>query len=326
MDLSGDGVRLSRTSRTTCPALTSVRLGEVWPEVSERLHRLLASRGVDPSLREDIVQEVAVRALDKQVPFADPGDLYRWAATAARNLHVDHLRSGSRTVCDDALATVADRVDVAHAAERRVALDVVWRALAGMRPGERAAILDGLEEDRTPRTSQVLVRRHRARATLRKAVGGVLGWLGLARLRLRLRLRALGDASPALSAVAMLAPAVALQLGGVGVPPATTPSRAPVNVTRAAATSPLPRADRTRPAPPRVRAPRPAPAGHHAAVTGAVAAPPASPPPHPDVDVKGPGTHVSHYTEPPPEDASLLCYDWAEAALHVCVPGAPGDR
>jgi hypothetical protein len=187
---------------------------------------MLASRGVDPVLREDIVQEVALRALDKQVPFTDPADLYRWAATTARNLHVDILRTGGRTTGDDALVAVADPSDVAHTAERRVALGQVWRALALMRPNEQEAILDSLDEDRYARSSQVLVRRHRARATLRRAVGGVLSVLGA----LRLRLRDAGMAAPGITsvaAVALLGPVLVLDLAGPAVQrPAVAPAPA----------------------------------------------------------------------------------------------------
>ena len=202
------------------PALTSARLGEAWPEVSARLRKMLASRGVDSSLNDDIVQEVAVRALDKRVPFTDPADLYRWAATTARHLHIDHLRSDGRTTYDDVLVGVPDTVDVAHAAERRVALGHVLRAMAGLRPGERAAILDSLEE-REARSSQALVRRHRARATLRKAVGGVLGAAFAAKVRLR-------TVSPALrhaAAAAVVTPALVVGAGTAIHRPPAPPER-----------------------------------------------------------------------------------------------------
>ena len=211
------------------PALTSARLGEAWPEVSAKLRRMLASRGVDPALNDDIVQEVAVRALDKQVPFTDPADLYRWAATTARHLHIDHLRCDGRTTHDDALVTVADATDVAHTVERRVALGHVLRAMAGLRPGERAAILDSLE-DREARTSQALVRRHRARATLRKAVGGAISAATLARLRLR----TLSPAFQAAAAAAVVAPALVVGGGTLLSRPAPAAPDRPLAVAPAA--------------------------------------------------------------------------------------------
>ncbi|HWL38558.1 MAG TPA: sigma-70 family RNA polymerase sigma factor [Frankiaceae bacterium] len=209
---------------------------------------MLASRGVDPSLNDDIVQEVAVRALDKRVPFTDPDDLYRWAATTARNLHVDHVRGACRITCDEELVLVADATDVAHTAERRVALGHVFRAMAVMRPGERDAILDSLE-DREARTSQLLVRRHRARATLRKAVGGVLTAAMVARLRLR-------EVAPALrtaSAAAAIAPVLAIGTNGLFVEPAPgAPARVPAAAAPAARA--VVRALAARPAAPVVRA------------------------------------------------------------------------
>lgn len=211
---AGTGLDDGRTAaRTTGAAHTSARLGEAWPEVAERLGKLLACRGVDPLLAEDIVQDVAVRALDKQVPFTDPNDLYRWAAVAARNIHIDHMRCGGRTTEVESLVGVPDGTDVAYAVERRVALGHVWRAIAVLRPGEREAILGTLDDDRTARTSGALVRRHRARATLRKAVGGMIAACGAARLRGR-------SFSPMLrtaGAVAVLTPVMALDLGGGGL-------------------------------------------------------------------------------------------------------------
>ena len=218
---------------------------------------MLGSRGVDLSLAEDIVQDVALRALDKRVPFTDPDDLYRWAATTARNLHIDHVRSGGRTTGDDSLVGVADDTDVAHAAERRVALAQVWRALAVMRPREREAILDSLH-DREARSSQVLVRRHRARATLRKAVGGVLVWT----IGARLRLRELVPSAQQAAATAVLAPV--LVAGAFVAEPVTTspPRPAPVAVAPAPSTQDRPRVATHTPArrgarPPVVRAAAP---------------------------------------------------------------------
>ena len=288
------------------PALTSARLGEAWPEVSARLRKMLASRGVDPSLNDDIVQEVAVRALDKRVPFTDPADLYRWAATTARHLHIDHLRSDGRTTYDDVLVGVPDTTDVAHAAERRVALGHVLRAMAGLRPGERAAILDSLEE-REARSSQALVRRHRARATLRKAVGGVLGAAFAAKVRLR-------TASPALrhaAAAAAVTPALVVGAGAIHRTPAPPPERvielAPVRpVTRPAArvdavpvrAAGTPREDRAaRP----VRAVRP------------VQRPDAPPPPK--STTVGPFTH----REVPP-DRNKGSHACVESAYEFCSP------
>jgi hypothetical protein len=188
--------------------LTAARLAEAWPEVSERLAKLLACRGVDPVLAQDIVQDVAVRALDKRVPFTDPDDLYRWAAVAARNLHIDHMRTGRVTTEVETLAGVPDDTDVAYAVERRLALGHVWRAIAVMRPGERDAIIDSLHEH-PARTSGALVRRHRARATLKKAVGGMIAVVSAARVRLRVVSPALRTAG----AVAVVTPVLVLDLG-----------------------------------------------------------------------------------------------------------------
>jgi DNA-directed RNA polymerase specialized sigma24 family protein len=273
---------------------------------------MLASRGVDPVLREDIVQEVALRALDKQVPFTDPADLYRWAATTARNLHVDILRTGGRTTGDDALVAVADPSDVAHTAERRVALGQVWRALALMRPNEQEAILDSLDEDRHARSSQVLVRRHRARATLRRAVGGVLSSLGA----LRLRLRDAGIATPGITsvaAVALLGPVLVLDLAGPAVRrPAVAPAPAVAVLTGGA--RPVQAASRTP-----IRASAVPPAGPARTLRRATAPAPA---PAPKVAEVAPGGYGAGIDRPPnPTGRRDICAGSAhDPDVEVCVP------
>jgi DNA-directed RNA polymerase specialized sigma24 family protein len=209
--MTGEQVRSVAAQRSR-PALTPDRLGDAWPEVSARLGRMLARRGVDRALREDIVQEVAVRALAGRVAFEDAADLYGWAATVARNVLVDQVRRGGRTVDDSPLADMPDVIDVGHEAERRVAFGKVLRALAMMRPEEREAILDGLFDDGPARSPRALVKRHRARAALRKAVGGAIAWVGGLRCRF-----GEPDLAPAMQAVAFI-PVIAIGLGAGDVP------------------------------------------------------------------------------------------------------------
>jgi DNA-directed RNA polymerase specialized sigma24 family protein len=303
---SGQGIVGTPTARTTGSALTADRLGEAWPEVSTRLKRMLGSRGVDPTLAEDIVQDVALRALDKQVPFTDPDDLYRWAATTARHLHIDHLRTGGRTTGDELLVAVPDHTDVAHAAERRVALGQVWRALAVMRPREREAILDSLHE-REARSSQVLVRRHRARASLRKAVGGVLVWVTAARLRAREWAPALQNASAAV----VLTPALAVGTAGLFAAEAPQPAPVVVRTERVAETGPGPgpvvRSDRVGPAP--------------AAPRRAVQAPAPDAPreeERPQSTELAPGLTIEDEPSPPPD--VLVCVENSSFLPMQCVP------
>jgi DNA-directed RNA polymerase specialized sigma24 family protein len=316
MDLSLNGLPTgaARTARPAPGTLTPSRLGEAWPEVSARLDRMLASRGVDPVLREDIVQEVALRALDKQVPFTDPADLYRWAATTARNLHVDILRTGGRTTGDDALVAVADPSDVAHTAERRVALGQVWRALALMRPNEQEAILDSLDEDRHARSSQVLVRRHRARATLRRAVGGVLSTLGA----VRLRLRSAGVAAPgvtSVAAIALLGPVLVLDLARPTVQRPNV-SRAPAVTVLTGDARPVTAASRTAI---RSDAARPRAAAGSGALRRATA--PAAAPAPKVAEVRAPGGIGGGIDRPAnPEHRREVCVGVQHPDAQVCAP------
>jgi hypothetical protein len=305
--------------------VTSERLGAVWPDVSARLVRLLASRGVDRALREDIVQEVAVRALAKQVPFDDAGDLYRWAATAARNLHVDSLRVGAKMTTDEGLVAVADRTDVAHAAERRVVLGQVFRAMAAMRPGERDAIIESLGADGHPHTTQALVRRHRARASLRRAVGGALVWVGAARLRLREVAESVRPAMQAVGAAVVLAPAVAVQMLSGAVPGATgaAPLPAVVPVTRPAPGGPAPGAAEARAGGSagvaRVRpALVPVPGQAHPVAPARPA--PGDPKPTPVAGATLPTGHGGEVNETPNDDNELSVCAGIDATGEICTP------
>ena len=317
-DLPEEGIGGMSPSRPGAAVLTSTRLGEAWPEVSARLVRMLTSRGADPALRDDIVQEVAVRALDKQVPFTDPADLYRWAAVTARNLHIDHLRSGGRMVGDDELVAMPDGTDVAHAAERRVALGHVWRALAVMRPGEREAILDSLRTDGVPCTSQALVRRHRARATLRRAVGGMMVTLTTWRLRMREYVDTAAPGLRAAGAVVVMTPLVAYQLSGLVPGPGTAPGaevRRQRTVVVNDATSVHPEPDPTDDPTP---APSPSPSG---TPDGGDPEPTGSPTPTPTT-IEVPGVDPKVVTEPTtePTDAKTLCVKVDQELPEVCSP------
>jgi DNA-directed RNA polymerase specialized sigma24 family protein len=322
--LSGEGLELSVVPRRGRADLTTARLAEAWPEVSERLGKLLACRGVDPVLAQDIVQDVAVRALDKRVPFTDPDDLYRWAAVAARNLHIDHLRTGGRTTEVETLVGVPDDTDVAYAVERRLALGHVWRAIAVMRPGERDAILDFLHEQHAPRTSGALVRRHRARATLKKAVGGMIAVAAAARTRLRVVSPGVRTAG----AVAFITPVLVLDLGSGAVgaaggagragTPRTTPLVAVATVNAADAR----RADvasraagaAVTDAAAAVRAPRDRYAGEVKKV-----------PNRNNIHVEGPGGATVDRTEEPkqPDDSLVCVLDVPVQHTDVCVDQIP---
>src|SRR5687767_9624743 len=88
----------SNDPRGARPAITSRRLEAIWPEARSRVIRSVIARGGDPQTAEDIAQEVALRAMDHNVPFYDVDDFCGWAHRVARNLYVDHARARGRLV------------------------------------------------------------------------------------------------------------------------------------------------------------------------------------------------------------------------------------
>ena len=102
-------------TRPHAAVITGPSLADVWPEVSGRLGRLLASRGASRDLADDVVQEVAARALARAIVFEDAADLMRWAVPVALNLLVDSARHAGRVTVgiegwDAAEGDVADLV------------------------------------------------------------------------------------------------------------------------------------------------------------------------------------------------------------------------
>ena len=165
----------------TSPAGSSTtQLGEVWPDVNVKLRALLRARG-EIADADDIVQEVAVRVLQSGVTFTDAADLYPWAAAVARNLHVSRLRERARIVGVDSIPTQQAADDVAESAHWRHVWTAALTHLTEMSAEDRRVLLDPLLErdpaNSTPEPGRVSVRRHRARASLRGRLRGLLGAL-----------------------------------------------------------------------------------------------------------------------------------------------------
>ncbi|HVF03754.1 MAG TPA: sigma-70 family RNA polymerase sigma factor [Frankiaceae bacterium] len=284
----------------------------VWPDVERRLRALLYRRGLDQASAEDVVQEVALRALSGGVTFTSAKDLLRWAAPVACNLHVDLLRQrawlehevdADRPCSSDVARQVADRLELQRA----------LRGLAALRPADRAAIMDAVRDDHAePRTRKeavrLAVRRHRARSRLVLAMEQLAAWVvGWRWLR----------QPSAVATAAVLVPAAAFPLLFTTPAPSSAPptSRAP------AASEPAVRPPAARDA----RAVGPAAAGTTATGTGrapsgragaarATAAPePAAPTQPPLVDL-----HTADG-----KGAKVHTDDRREGDKHVCITDLP---
>lgn len=197
------------STRTAGDGITSARLGEIWPAASRRLLRVLELRGLDRATAEDLVQEVSVRAISSGVTFEGLDDFLWWATPVVRNLHVDLIRASKWSV---AAAEVPEReapaARVDHVVERRMALQSVLQHLSAMPEADREAIVTGATDApvEESRRGTLAVRRHRARAHLRRVVGSALGLGGVAAFLRRLRVT--GAATTPVTAVAFALPAL----------------------------------------------------------------------------------------------------------------------
>jgi DNA-directed RNA polymerase specialized sigma24 family protein len=271
----------------------------VWPDVEQRLRGLLFRRGLDRASADDIVQEVALRALAHNVTFASAKDLLRWAGPVACNLHIDLVRHRARLL-EDVDPERAGTHDVYGEVADRMELQRAFRGIAALRPADREAIIDAVAaEPVVPRTRKeavrLAVRRHRARSRLivlmeklAAAVGGLL-WL-----RRGKRAAVVAAFAP----VAVLPIVATWQLPGHAETRTETELVAPV----ARSTSTVPAAAR-----PRATDVRPvAPPERTRTVRPSGTAP--APRPHPTVGVDGPGgIGVRAHSEDRKPDDKTLC-------------------
>ena len=81
-DPSGDRCECSSVCDIGGP-VASISLAEIWAPTSARLSQLLHARRVNPSVAEEIIQEVALRILVSGVRYTSAADLWPWASTVA---------------------------------------------------------------------------------------------------------------------------------------------------------------------------------------------------------------------------------------------------
>jgi hypothetical protein len=194
----------------------------VWPDVERRLRALLFRRGLDRASVDDVVQEVALRALANHVTYASATDLLRWAGPVACNLHVDLVRHRARLIDATEAEDHAAADDVPREVAHRIELQRAFRGIAALRPADREAIIDAVtSEPVVPRNRKeavrLAVRRHRARSRLALVLEQLAAWItGVKILRRGRRL----------VAVAALLPAAAIPLIATWhVPPAAGDAR-----------------------------------------------------------------------------------------------------
>lgn len=175
---------------TALPITDFAGFARVWPDIARRVERSLVRRGVAWDVAADAVAEVALRALRRIADdegFPTPGDLAQWSYRVANNVVVSRWRADRRLVYSD-VEVVAD--DVAEDAHWRVLLDQAAAAMDALPSPQFASVVDLLSgrtvSDRR-QASRESTRRLRARAQLRRIIGGLpvvwpwrrLRWVGL---------------------------------------------------------------------------------------------------------------------------------------------------
>lgn len=156
------------------------RFDAAWPTVARRLLRQLRRRGATPDLADDVLQEVAVRAIERDVPFESAADLYPWCATVADRLLIDDHRQRTRRSITDLPDDLAATLDVPAHAEARTDLRTVTALVGELSVSDRELLLRSTGEQ--PRmTNREMIRRHRIRARLLAAIESILVVIGLRR-------------------------------------------------------------------------------------------------------------------------------------------------
>lgn len=164
-------------------AVTPERLEAMWPEAHRRIVTSLCAVGIERDAAEEAMAEAATRALARGLVVGDVDEFCRWAYVVARNVVADGKRRSKRVVLTDVVPDRPDTYDLATHVETRDRLVAAGRALAGMSPLDREAIIDGVDgvdgrDGRPERKVSVrhAVRLHRARSRLLRALGAPAGW------------------------------------------------------------------------------------------------------------------------------------------------------
>jgi hypothetical protein len=161
--------------------ITARRLGADWPLVEVRVRRFLHSQRAPLPLVDDLLQEVATRAMTSGFAYTDVEDLVRWSCTVARNLLVSEHRRTSRTVDRDepGQAAAADQRALDRL-EMRSVIDAIGR----LSPRDQEALLGQLRPPPASSGRRADVRANvalfRARSRLHHLLGVVLAPVVLA--------------------------------------------------------------------------------------------------------------------------------------------------
>jgi DNA-directed RNA polymerase specialized sigma24 family protein len=309
------------TTADTADAIPSrevVDFASAWPSVRTRLAAVLRNRGLQATDVDDIVQDVAIRALRSGPRFESEDHLVAWCCRVGINLHIDSTRR-QRRLSPEAPPEAAADFDMASTVERRLALEVLAGGIAKLSEDERRLLFE-LEGGESRREAvRLAVRRHRLRGRLAELVEGMLAGVPLLRRWSRLTRSLSRPAKVSLATAPVVA--VALVLGPLSPAgrPAETPDLSPrdqVPLVSAVPTSTPPESER-------------ASVTATTAMTGARVVPSAPPQqpavaPRRIVDVAPAGVPVRVSSEQRPDDREpLLCGDGVLVGCIARPPGVP---
>ncbi len=306
---------LSRTGQSVITTATRDRFDAAAHTIRPLLVARLRRAGASPEDAEDVAQEALLRAWDRNIRFADDGDLLRWCTVVARHSYIDRVRQQARLLDLGDLASDSACREL-EAVEFRHVLATVNSAMGQLSEQERASLRPATARPDGDRATQVrtAVARHRARYRLRLLVGPFGALVAQA-------VRTLRRGVPATVAAGALA--AAALTGTLGALVHDRPHAGPAPGHQGAARDPG-----TARTPPGGRLPAPAPIRLVAAKRPL---PAASPGPPPGVAIRGPAqTGAGAQLTPSQPDDHLVCVDdqivplGQHCFLHPPKPRAPG--
>jgi RNA polymerase sigma factor (sigma-70 family) len=162
-------------------SVITASLEAVWSDVGVRLRRYAMSRGASAAEADDIAQEVALRALQRDVSFTSSEDVLPWCICVARNLIVDNARRHAREVPTAEVPDQRSTEDVPRQVFAKLEMRRTVQAVKGLSEADQASIRRIFAHDigRDRRTAvRENVRRLRARERLCKAMLGIAAVFG----------------------------------------------------------------------------------------------------------------------------------------------------
>lgn len=139
------------------------------------MRRFLASQGLRGAVADDVVQEVAARALATKLRYDDVDELVRWSCTVAKNLIVDEHRRAARRLPPGSAENLTRAAE--DDALGRVALADTLRAIGRLSTRDQSALIAQLRPpvQQLDRRSQVRenVALCRARSRLMRLLAAV---------------------------------------------------------------------------------------------------------------------------------------------------------